>query len=59
MPGNGRLTLVVQTGLTVAGWVSMWRSMEIFLYDWWPLAGDRRLFRRLANMPVRVRCDPA
>ena len=55
--GVGRLSTIVQTGLTVAGWVAMWRPMEIFLYNWWPIAGDRRLFRRLAEMPVRVRCD--
>ena len=57
--GASRLSTILQTGLTVVGWVSLWRPMEIFLYDWWPLAGDRRLFRRLAEMPVRVRCDPA
>jgi hypothetical protein len=57
--GTGRVSTILQTGLTVVGWVSLWRPMEIFLYDWWPLAGDRRLFRRLSEMPVRVRCDPA
>jgi hypothetical protein len=57
--GTSRLSMILQTGLTVVGWVSLWRPMEIFLYDWWPLAGDRRLFRRLAEMPVRVGCNPA
>lgn len=45
---------VFRQGLTIAGWVAMWRPMEIFLYDWWPLVSDRRLYIRLANMPVRV-----
>jgi len=45
---------IIRQGLTVAGWVAMWRPMEIFLYNWWPLVADRRLYVRLANMPVTV-----
>jgi hypothetical protein len=40
--------------LEIGGWVAMWRPLEIFLYDWWPLVGDIRLFRRMAAMPVRI-----
>jgi hypothetical protein len=32
----------------------MWRPLEVFLYDWWPIRADIRLFDRLANMPVRL-----
>jgi hypothetical protein len=28
--------------------------MEIFLYDWWPIRGEIRLYDRLAAMAVRV-----
>ncbi len=21
----------------IIGWVAMWRPIEIFLYDWWPI----------------------
>jgi hypothetical protein len=49
---------IIRQGLTIAGWVAMWRPMEIFLYDWWPLVADRRLYRRLANMPVQVLSQP-
>jgi len=51
---DGRLAGVLREGLTVAGWVAMWRPMEIFLYNWWPLASDRRLYERLSKMPVQV-----
>jgi hypothetical protein len=51
---DGHLAGVLREGLTVAGWVSMWRPMEIFLYNWWPLAGDRRLYARLARMPIQI-----
>jgi hypothetical protein len=51
-----RLADIIREGLTVAGWVAMWRPMEVFLYTWWPLAGDRRLYDRLSEMRVTVRC---
>lgn len=40
--------------LEIGGWVAMWRPLSIFLYDWWPIAADIRLLRRLAEMPVQV-----
>jgi len=34
--------------------VALWRPLEIFLNDWWPIRGDARLYDRLSAMPVRV-----
>ena len=31
------LSIVVRESLIIAGWVAMWRPMEIFLYEWWPV----------------------
>jgi hypothetical protein len=53
--GEGRLAEIMREGLTVAGWVAMWRPMEIFLYAWWPLVEDGRLYERLSSMIVVVR----
>lgn len=44
----------VELGLHIVGWVAMWRPLEIYLYDWWPLRNDLRLLRRLARMNVRL-----
>ena len=44
----------IQQGLTIAGWVAMWRPLEVFLYDWWPIRSDQRLLERLARMRVRL-----
>jgi len=49
----------VELGLQIAGWVAMWRPLEIFLYDWWPVRGDRLLLERLARMQVRLELPPA
>jgi hypothetical protein len=46
---------VVSEGLLILGWVAMWRPVEIFLYDWWPEFARRRLFTRIARMPIETR----
>jgi hypothetical protein len=45
---------VLQEGLVILGWVAMWRPLQIFLYDWWPVRHHARLYQRLAAMPVRI-----
>ncbi|HUJ31708.1 MAG TPA: hypothetical protein VLY23_10545 [Candidatus Acidoferrum sp.] len=46
--------VVVRESLTIAGWVAMWRPMQIYLYDWWPLRRRSRIFAKLSHMPVEV-----
>lgn len=53
-PRSGLLS-VVRESLLIGGWVAMWRPIEIFLYDWWPIRAEARLFARLATMPVRIK----
>jgi len=43
---------VIHEGLAVLGWVSMWKPLEILLYDWWPIRRERRACRRLAEATV-------
>ena len=52
---GSRIGEIVRESLTIGGWVSMWRPLEIFLYDWWPIRSESRLSERLAAMPVRIR----
>jgi hypothetical protein len=42
-------------GLIILGWVALWRPMEIFLYEWWPIVRERNLYRHLATAEVIVR----
>lgn len=55
----GSLGHLVYESLTIAGWVAMWRPLEIYLYDWWPLRRQIALYRRLQQMPVQLRAAPA
>jgi hypothetical protein len=34
--------------------VAMWRPMQIYLYDWWPVRRRSRIHRKLSLMPVEV-----
>ncbi|HUL34400.1 MAG TPA: hypothetical protein VL128_10990 [Candidatus Eisenbacteria bacterium] len=45
---------VLRESLTIAGWVAMWRPMQIYLYDWWPLRRLGRVYEKLGRMPVEV-----
>jgi hypothetical protein len=45
---------MVRESLLIGGWVAMWRPIEIFLYDWWPIRAEAQLADRLAAMPVRI-----
>ena len=45
---------LVGESMLIGGWVAMWRPLEIFLYDWWPIRAEARLFDRLSRAPVRI-----
>jgi len=51
---ESRLAGIVREGLLIGGWVAMWRPLEVFLYDWWPIRAEAHLFDRLGAMPVRI-----
>jgi hypothetical protein len=46
---------LVEESFLILGWVANWRPLEIFLYDWWPIARRRDLYRRLAKADVIAR----
>jgi hypothetical protein len=50
----GAFADIVREGLTIAGWVALWRPLEIYLYDWWPLYEERGRLDRLAKIHVRI-----
>jgi hypothetical protein len=52
--GDGRLGEVIREGFLIGGWVAMWRPLEVFLYDRWPIRADGHLLQRLSTMPVRI-----
>jgi hypothetical protein len=43
---------MVEESFLILGWVANWRPLEIFLYDWWPIARRRDLYHRLSAATV-------
>lgn len=51
---SGDLLIIGRESLTIIGWVAMWRPIDIFLYDWWPLLRKRRIYLSLGRAHVSV-----
>ena len=45
---------IARESLTIVGWVAMWRPMQLFLYDWWPLARRFMTAKSLAQSRIKV-----
>ena len=58
-PPSSNWQTVAREGLTIIGWVAMWKPLEIYLYRWWPVLALRKLHQRLSRMPVEVHCAPS
>jgi hypothetical protein len=52
--GERQWTTLLHESLLIGGWVAMWKPLEIFLYDWWPLVGERRLYTRLSRIQIQI-----
>jgi hypothetical protein len=53
--GSGNVSRFFAESLIILGWVANWKPIEVFLYDWWPLARRRDLYRRLADASVELK----
>ena len=51
---KGRYATLIHDSLVIGAWVALWRPMEIFLYDWWPVRAEARLYERLSKIDVRL-----
>jgi hypothetical protein len=45
----------LEEGLLISGWVALWRPLEIFLYEWWPVSHQQKIFAKLAYIPMEIR----
>lgn len=52
IPGVGH---ALREGLTIAGWVVMWRPIQTLFYDWVPLRRDRGILTHLQQAPLDIR----
>jgi hypothetical protein len=52
---QGTWSQVAAEGLLIMGWVAMWRPIQTFLYDWWPIRRTCDIYAKLATLPVELR----
>lgn len=45
---------LLDESLVIGGWVAMWRPLQIFLYEWWPIAGRIKIYRNLGEADIQV-----
>ncbi len=45
---------IMRESFIIVGWVAMWGPIEIFLYSWWPIRHEYRVYQRLGRAKVRV-----
>lgn len=48
------LLRLLKESLVIGGWVAMWRPLQIFLYEWWPIVRRRKIYRNLGHANVQV-----
>ncbi|MBM4055149.1 MAG: hypothetical protein FJ264_10870 [Planctomycetes bacterium] len=53
--GNGMLMQIINEGFLISGWVAMWRPIQIFLYDWWPIRYMGKLYEKISKMPIEMK----
>ncbi len=51
---DGLIGTLLQDGLLVAGWVALWRPLDLLLFDTWLIRREKRILDAVAVMPVRV-----
>ncbi len=54
LSGAERYMQMIVDSLVIGAWVALWRPLEIFLYDWWPIRDEARLYERLSHLDVRL-----
>lgn len=50
----GPTTAIFREGLTIIGWVALWRPVQIFLYEWWPIWRRVQVLRNLKHMRIEL-----
>jgi hypothetical protein len=51
---DGFMTTLLDEGLLIIGWVALWRPIQTFLYDWWPVRRRLRTLRRIVQLSTTL-----
>lgn len=48
------ISTTMREGIVIFGWVSMWKPLELLLFDWYPIYDRIRIYKRLVNAEIEV-----
>jgi hypothetical protein len=54
VPNPPGLLGVLREGIVIFGWVSVWKPIELLLFDWYPIFENIRLYRKLLATEVKI-----
>ena len=54
LDGPGLLSVLARDGLVIAGWVALWRPIDMLLFETWLLRRERRVLDAVAAMPIVI-----
>ncbi|MDD1674528.1 MAG: hypothetical protein LUQ13_02675 [Methanomicrobiales archaeon] len=52
--GNTILINTLREGFLIIGWVAMWEPINIFLYAWWPIRRELKVYEKIHSMDIEV-----
>jgi hypothetical protein len=45
---------ILLEGLSIVGWVAMWRPIQILLYDWWFQFRMKKVYEKIRDIPIEI-----
>ena len=55
VPDPPGLIGILREGIVIFGWVSIWKPIELILFDWYPLYEKIRFFKKLLETEIDIR----
>lgn len=49
---------ILREGIVIFGWVSIWKPIELVLFDWYPLFEKMRFYKKLSKTEIDIRFTP-
>jgi len=48
---------IMLEGLSITGWVAMWKPIHIFLYEWWSHYRIKKIYEKIRDIPIEISLD--
>jgi hypothetical protein len=56
MPESDDLMMhIIAEGLSIGGWVAMWKPISDILYEWWPSHKEKKIYNKISKMDIEFK----